>query len=280
MKRLESSQWFTKTLVWFALMAVFTTVMFIVWFIWGDPQSVSSLKWLQLMQSFAVFVLPAICGAWLWSARPFEWLHLDRGFTWRTALYAIAIMIAALPGINLLSDLNRQLSLPAFLEPLEAYMKQSEEAAKVLTEQFLEADNIATLLLNIGLMALLPAIGEELSFRGVLQGLFPERYRHTAIWVTAAIFSFIHFQFYGFVPRMLMGALFGYMLVWTGSLWVPVLMHFTNNALAVLAYYISDRNELPEEFLESFGAGEYWWIGIVSIVISGVLIRLFVRGRS
>lgn len=60
----------------------------------------------------------------------------------------------------------------------------------------------------------------------------------------------------------------------------PVLMHFTNNALAVLAYYISDRYELPEEFLESFGAGEYWWIGVVSIVISGVLIRLFVRGRS
>ena len=119
-------------------------------------------------------------------------------------------------------------------------MKAMEASAMALTERFLAADGIGGLLLNLGLMALLPALAEEMSFRGVLQGvLSPQRHTHVAIWVTAFIFSAIHMQFYGFIPRMMMGALFGYVFVWTGSLWVPIVMHFINNGIAVVSYQIA-----------------------------------------
>lgn len=252
--------------LWFGLMTVLTIVMLAGWVLWGDARSVASLKWLQLIQTFALFILPALCAVWLWSPQPMAWLHLDRGFSWQTALWAIGIMLVAVPGINLLSHLNEQMTLPAFLAPLEAYMKAREADAKHVTELFLKADEIGTLLINIVLMALLPAVGEELTFRGVLQGLFSQKHRITAIWVTAAIFSFVHFQFYGFVPRMLMGALFGYVLLWTGSLWVPMLMHFTNNALAVLSYYIADLYHIESETIDSLGYGDTWWLGTLSLV--------------
>lgn len=274
--RFQSAGWLGRIAIWLVIMLLLTTLMLLGWSQWGGL-STTSLKWLQLCQTFAVFILPALGAVWLWSPEPIRWLHLDRAVSWETVVYAIVIMIAAVPGINLLSEWNQQMVLPSFLEHLESLIKQQEEAAKQLTEQFLKADGIGSLLLNIGLMALLPAIGEELTFRGVIQGLFGEKHKTLAIWITAAIFSFIHFQFYGFVPRMLMGVLFGYMLVWTGSLWVPILMHFTNNALAVILYYIGDRYGIEDEMLENFGAGELWWLGAASILAVCVLSIFFSR---
>ena len=126
-------------------------------------------------------------------------------------------------------------------------------------------------------MAVLPALAEELTFRGVLQRLLQGsnvsdfhtvKVPHIAIWVTAILFSAIHMQFYGFIPRMLMGALFGYMLVWTGSLWVPILMHFTNNAMAVILYFVATRAGWDMEKVDAIGTGDTLWLGIVSIVLT------------
>ena len=140
----------------------------------------------------------------------------------------------------------------------------------------MKADNIGALLINIGLLALLPALSEELSFRGTLQQILGNK--AAAIWVTAFIFSAIHMQFYGFVPRMLMGAMFGYVFVWTGSLWVPILMHFTNNGLAVLTYYLFDEcGENSKNIADTIGAGDTWWLGVISIVITSLGLLIFYR---
>ena len=124
---------------------------------------------------------------------------------------AIGIMLVALPAINLLSYLNQQMTLPAFLEPMETWMKTQEENAAQMTELFMRVTTFDGLIINLLLMALLPAIAEELTFRGVLQRLLQGKDNntnipHIAIWSSAIIFSAIHMQFYGFVPRMLMGA--------------------------------------------------------------------------
>jgi membrane protease YdiL (CAAX protease family) len=140
-------------------------------------------------------------------------------------------------------------------------------------------------------MALLPAVAEELTFRGVLQRLFsPKRHAsndlvnqstpHVAIWCTAIIFSAIHMQFYGFVPRMLMGALFGYMLVWTGSLWIPILMHFTNNAMAVLLYFVALRQGWDMEKVDAIGTNDTLWLGVVSMILTIVGIYAFRRSTT
>ena len=268
-------------------MAVLTLLALGAWFIaCGGSQSTVSLKWLQLLQTIGTFLLPPILCAWLWSDdhRPLAWLRLNRGMSWQTAILAIVIMLCAIPGINLLADLNGRIHLPECMASLEQTLRAQEDAAAALTERFLQADNLAVMLLNVGLLALLPALAEELSFRGTLQQVIANGQKLTAnsqiaIWLTAFVFSAIHFQFYGFVPRMLMGAMFGYVFVWTGSLWTPILMHFTNNGVAVVTYYLMGNNELTADgqlqtanWADTIGSGPMWWLGVLSlIVVAGLL---------
>ena len=273
----EQSHWAIKVIQW--LGCIFLLSMFAAgsMFVFEQPLSVTSLKWIQLFQSAAMFLLPPLCMAYLWAKAPMKWLKVDNFQSFKVSSMAILLMLVALPAINLLADINQQMALPTFLEPLETWMKTQEETAKQLTEQFLSVTTYSGLIINILLMALLPAVAEELTFRGVLQRLFQGsnvsdfhtvKVPHIAIWVTAILFSAIHMQFYGFLPRMLMGALFGYMLVWTGSLWVPILMHFTNNAMAVILYFVATRAGWDMEKVDAIGTGDTLWLGIVSIVLT------------
>ena len=254
-------------------------------FLFEQPLSVSSLKWIQFFQSAAMFLLPPLCMAYLWSKQPLEWLKLkgERVKVKSEGVWAVVLMLVALPAINLLAHINEQMALPAFLEPLEAWMKTQEETAKNLTDQFMHVTTFGGLIINLLLMAVLPAISEELTFRGVLMNLFKvkgESVPHLAIWCSAILFSAIHLQFYGFVPRMLMGALFGYMLVWTGSLWTPILMHFTNNAMAVILYFVSLRAGWDIEMMDAIGTNDTLWLGVVSMVITIVGIYAFRRSTT
>lgn len=283
---------FTRIVVWLGIMASLTAMVMIVWLAVSDgSQTTASLKWLQFLQTLATFLLPSLLCAWIWSEdhNPFRWLRLDRGAEWQTFVLAIGIMVCALPAINLLADLNSRVTLPESLDFIEQKLRAMEENAAALTERFLQTDNIGGLFLNIGLMALLPALSEEISFRGTLQQILyngpsdkVQRTKvHVGVWLTAFIFSAIHMQFYGFVPRMLMGAMFGYIFVWTGSLWVPVVMHFTNNGIAVVAYYLlDDRMQVAGEgknIADTLGAGDTWWLGVLSLVITSLGLLIFYR---
>ena len=277
-----------QILLWLGAMSVLTAIAMGAWMIiGGGSQSTESLKWLQFMQTTATFLLPPILCAWLWDEehKPFRWLRMDVPVQWQNILLAVVIMICAVPGINLLADLNSRVELPKSLEFIEQILKSQEEAAAALTERFLQADNIGGLLLNIGLMALLPALSEELSFRGTLQQIISKDQNgkeqstkvHLAIWITAFIFSAIHMQFYGFVPRMLLGAIFGYVFVWSGSLWVPITMHFVNNGLAVLVYYLMGESENTKNIADTLGAGDTWYLGVFSILITSLGLLIFYR---
>jgi len=109
-----------------------------------------------------------------------------------------------------------------------------------VTERLVMTDSVGNLLLNLLLIAALPAIGEEFFFRGALHDIFKRLFRndHVAVWVGALLFSAGHVQFYGFFPRLLLGAFFGYLLVRTKNIWVSVLAHFANNAAVVLLAFV------------------------------------------
>lgn len=281
-----------KIITWLGIMAVLTLIAMGLWaMIFHAGQSTQSLKWLQFLQTIGTFLLPPILCAWIWNAnhKPFTWLKMDKGADGRTFGLAILTMICAIPAINLLADINSRIILPECMAGIEARMRAMEESATLLTERFLQADNIGILLINIGLMAFLPALAEELSFRGTLQQILSRDEGckihlslHLAIWLTAIVFSAIHLQFYGFVPRMLMGAMFGYVFVWTGSLWVPIVMHFTNNSLAVISYYIEHSlygmQGSDKSYADTIGAGTTWWLGIISLILVGVLLYLTSQG--
>ena len=266
---------FTQILVWLGIMAVLTLLAMGLWFaVMGMDQSTQGLKWLQFAQTLGTFLLPPILCAWIWSEnhKPFQWLQMDRAADGRLFALAVGIMICALPVINLLADLNSRVDLPEWLDSIEQKLKAYEAQAALLTERFLQADNGWQVLLNIGLMALLPALSEELSFRGTLQQVLGNK--HMAIWVTAVIFSAIHMQFYGFIPRMLMGAMFGYLFVWSGTLWIPIVMHFTNNCLAVITYSIFGTET---SYADTIGAGATWWLGVLSLILTSLGLLIFFR---
>ena len=276
---------FSRIVVWIGLMIAFTMVVSVGWLLSDvDKTATSSLKWLQCIQTLSLFLLPALLCAWVWEEkhRPFRWLCMDKMISWRVVCLAAVVMVCAIPGINLLADLNNRIVLPECLSSLEQFFRQMEEEAALLTKRFMQADNVWVMMINMGLMAVLPALAEEMSFRGVLQQLLGGR-THVAIWLTAVIFSAIHMQFYGFIPRMLMGALFGYVFVWTGSLWVPIVMHFVNNGMAVLSYYIlsSKGVAIDTNYADTLGAGTTWWLGVISLLTVGILLRvLYLRITS
>ena len=284
--KLENSNVITKIILWLGCIFVMfsLTVLVIALITQGNPLSdINTLKWIQLLQTISLFLLPSLILAYLCAKVPWNWLQLDNKVNWKVLLWAIGIMLVALPAINLMSHWNQHMVLPTWLSGVEEWMKAKEAEAEWLTKQFMSATTVSGLLVNLFLMAVLPAVSEEITFRGVLQQLLTAPHRlspHLAIWLTAIIFSAIHMQFYGFVPRMLMGALFGYMLVWTGSLWVPMLMHFVNNGMAVLLYFMANRAHWDMDKVDAIGTGDTLWLGIVSFVLTVVGIYAFRRSTT
>lgn len=148
-------------------------------------------------------------------------------------LAAAGFMMLSLPWVQLTYWLNRQIKLPDWMAAQEARTGEVIQAILVMESPF-------ELFFTLVVIALLPSIGEELLFRGLIQQQIQRWWRRPviSIWVTAALFSLIHFQFAGFLPRMLLGATLGYLLWWTGSLWAPIIGHFFINAIQVLAQYV------------------------------------------
>ena len=291
--KMENSHVMAKIILWLGCIFVMfsLTVLVIALVTQGNPLSdINTLKWIQLLQTISLFLLPSLILAYLCAKAPWNWLQLDNKVDWKVLLWAIGIMLVALPAINLMSHWNQQMVLPTWLSGVEEWMKNKEAEAEWLTKQFMSVTTISGLLVNLLLMAVLPALSEEITFRGVLQQLLTAPHRlspfasrlspHLAIWLTAIIFSAVHMQFYGFVPRMLMGALFGYMFVWTGSLWVPMLMHFVNNGMAVLLYYIANRAAWDMDKVDAVGTGNTLWLGVVSLVLTIVGIYMFRRSTT
>jgi len=158
-------------------------------------------------------------------------------------LLSALLIIVIMPLNSWFIDINTKMDLPDFLQGFERWAKEKEESLKALTQYLTAFDTIGEFILGILIFALIPAIGEELVFRGVLQTQFIRWFRnpHVGIWVTAIIFGAIHMQFYGMLPRTLLGALLGYLYWWSGNIWVPIIGHFMNNGFTVLLMYLLQR---------------------------------------
>lgn len=240
-----------------------------------DMTNISTLKILQFFQSLGMFILPPLLLAFLWDFKPFRYLSADQTPKISFLLMTVLLVWVASPAINLMSEWNNQIHLPAFLSDIELAMRTMEDKAEILTQKMLKADDLYALMLNISLIAIMPALGEEFFFRGLLQKTLSDKLgKHWAIWVAAIVFSAIHFQFYGFIPRMLMGAAFGYMLLWTGNIWYPVLAHFVNNVTAVIYFYQKGKNATVID-AENIGTGDTLYLGLLSLVLTVLILNFF-----
>jgi len=157
--------------------------------------------------------------------------------------------------------------LPEFLAPIERMMREAEDASAAMVAKMLSQEGLLPLLVNIIVIAATAAVCEEFLFRGTLTSILMRKISstHTVVWTVAIVFSAIHFQFYGFVPRMLLGALLGYLLVWTRNIWAPIVAHFVNNAVAVVG--MSDKRLKDNAFFaEELPADDAGWFVAVAAV--------------
>lgn len=214
-----------------------------------DVTSLNVERAVQFISSVITFIVGGVSVAYLIFENPKEELMMSSWGGGKNYLYGIIALLALLPIVGVLNEWNQGISFPDALAPLEQWMREAEDAAAELQERFLSGTSYLDLIINIVIMAITPAICEELLFRGVLQNQLEKWFKnaHIAVWVAAIIFSAIHFQFYGFLPRMVLGAALGYLLVYGKSLWLPIVAHCVNNSLAVITAWGANKLEIMKE---------------------------------
>jgi membrane protease YdiL (CAAX protease family) len=212
----------------------------------SDPHLVTSLWIIQIIgTTFTIFVA-AVFFAYIIVREPKTYLKTNVRFPWLLIALIFVITLLSQPLIELLTAFNQRLQLPHFLNSLQKWIEETEKAAEATTMLLLQMKTIWDMLWRLLVIGLLTAIGEEFMFRGVLQTIF-ERWTksvHASIWITAILFSAIHMEFFGFLPRMMLGVLFGYFVAWSGSIWTSVWAHFINNGTAVVALYLYQQKTI------------------------------------
>ena len=241
-----------------------------------EAVNINFLKYAQLLSHLGLFVAASLIFAFLVGRNPMTYLQGRKAPMFSGLIISVLIMLAALPMVNYVMELNQQFSLPESLGRLEEWMRQSEDAAEEMTERFLDVSSWQGLVFNIFLIAVVPAVGEEFIFRGALQRILRQWFGnvHIAVIVAAILFSAMHLQFYGFLPRLLLGLVLGYMFIITGNIWVPVVAHFFNNAAAVLMHFMVHNNIIDYQ-VEDVGTGSMAPVmSIISLLAVLLLFRM------
>jgi membrane protease YdiL (CAAX protease family) len=240
---------------------------------------IAFMKYLLIVQDISLLVIPSIIILKL--MKPESETKLP-GFMIPQPKEVILVVILAFclfPITSFTGQINSAMHLPDWLSGVEQWMIRQEDKSDNLIESLIEAKTFPVMILNLFLIAVLPAVGEELIFRGVFQKIFYNLFRsgHLAIWFSAFLFSTLHFQFFGFIPRLILGLVFGYLFFWSGNLWVPVISHFVNNAFPVLVSYIQDHGHLNTQ--TDFPLWQQAIITLLSIAVSLVILNYFRNKR-
>lgn len=241
----------------------------------------------SVLQNIIAFIVPAVAvallskmvdGVGLWHR-----LRLDKAPALKWVAVIIVIYFVALPAMNWITMWNEGLRLPASMQGIEETFRAAEDKAQEITTQMLQFGSLLNMLVMLMIVAVITALGEELFFRSALLGSALDRHprrAHLLVWTVAIIFSAFHFQFYGFVPRMLLGAWFGYLMLWSGSVWVPIIAHAFNNGMVVVVSYLVEEKIFSDNKLDTIGTTDdasFPWLALASAVVTITLVILVYR---
>lgn len=209
---------------------------------------VGALKLVQATTMLVGLLMPSLLYVWLTKKHFGEYLGINRKSSGSVIGLTIILFFLSIPISAITNEWNQGMVLPQWLKSVEEYLRLMEDKNKAITDAFLSSTTYTSLLVNTIVLALIPAVVEEILFRGIICKGIHGKYKnaHVAVWLSAIIFSAIHFQFYGFLPRMILGAILGYIFIYSKSLWMPILFHFLNNFSAVVVEFISNKyNIIP-----------------------------------
>lgn len=221
-------------------------------------------------------LVPVVAGAPLgayFMPRP-----LGAGGSWKP-LAAALLMLVLGPALSVVVAWNAGVHFPAWAHDFAQWAREKEDQAHALERLLTNFNSTGRLLVGLLVIAIVPSMAEELMFRGVLQRNLVRllHSRHAGVWVAAALFSAVHFEFFGFVPRLLLGAVLGYLYEWSGNILVPIAAHFTQNAFQLLLLYLAQGHHLPTTFNPDSNAALPWPLVLLSAALSAGLLVLLHR---
>jgi uncharacterized protein len=237
------------------------------------------IKYMLAVQDISFFIAPGIVILTKFNPGHQAGILNIRNISTNEIVLVIILAFCAFPLTSLAGELNSRMVLPDQLSGIEHWMRDKEDYANHLMDLLMTPETMTGMLMNILIIAFIPAIGEELIFRGVFQKILQNLFRsgHLSVWVTSFIFSAIHFQFYGFLPRFILGLIFGYLFLWTRNLWLPVTAHFINNAVPTVWSYMNGWQTINEKPSVS-PAGQ---VAVLILSLSaGSIILVYLRRRS
>lgn len=245
------------------------------------PEYASYLRIVQAFNSVGTFMIPAFIFSYLSESNWFSYGKMDKSPGYVMSNIVIVLSLVILPVVLALAEWNEAWSLPETFSGLDKWLRETDKHNNELVRVMTRDPRVSILLLNIFVLAVLPAIGEELLFRGTMQTFLQKwtKSSHWAIWITAFVFSAIHFQISGFVPRMLIGAYLGYLFYWSGSLWLPILAHFMHNSMSLLSDYILMRRGVDVDNMGFSDIHGWQYILVIAIVLTTVGIYFLWRKR-
>lgn len=219
---------------------------------YDDPKYVAAAKLIQILGSVGTFVVPALLFSYLFAGDIFSYYNFRNPTNTVSMLLVVLMMISIIPFINYMAEINLKMEIP--FRALDQMLRSLEGTAEEMMVAFTATKSIWGLLVNLLMIGVIAAVGEELIFRGVLQRLMIQMVKnsHLAIVITALLFSAFHFQFFSFLPRFVLGLLLGYLMFYGRSIWYPILAHFVNNAMGVIYYYFNSRGS-ADDMLEEIG---------------------------
>ncbi|MFH0756477.1 MAG: CPBP family intramembrane glutamic endopeptidase [Bacteroidota bacterium] len=217
-----------------------------------DPSYVAASKLIQILGSVGTFIVPALLFSYLFAGDLFSYYRFRQPVSLLAILLTVGMMVSVIPLINYLAEINMRMEFP--LESVNRFLRALEGEAEKIMRAFTATRSFGGLIINLLMIGVLAAVGEELIFRGLLQRLLTGIVKspHVAIVITALLFSAFHFQFFSFLPRFILGIILGYLMYLGRSIWFPITAHFINNAMGVIYYYFNSRGS-ADDMLEEIG---------------------------
>jgi membrane protease YdiL (CAAX protease family) len=238
---------------------------------YDDPNFLAATKLMQILGSIGTFIIPAFIFSYLFEGDLFSYYKFRNPTGMTPMILIVLMMVSVIPFINYTAEINMKMEVP--IKALDQLLHSMEDTAEEMLVAFTTTKSIGGLLINLLMIGVIAALGEELIFRGLLQRLMMDMVKniHLAIVITAMLFSAFHFQFFSFLPRFILGVILGYMMYYGQSIWYPILGHFVNNAMGVIYYYFNSRGS-ADDMLEEIGTST---LIPVAAVLSLALFLLF-----
>ena len=235
----------------------------------SKPEIITFIRGMQVVQFISLFLAPPLICARLFSTDIKKYLGLKKPSNTIYFMAGIAAMILAIPLVSWLGELNKNVQFPS---DIQQWIKSSEEEAAKTVQVLLSKHTVNDLIINVICIAGLAAAGEELLFRGMVQRLLIKMFKTPwpGIIITAFLFSAMHMQFYGFLPRFALGILLGAIYWYSGSLWTAILAHFVYDAFLIVLVYFNPEMLKDES---SVKLGSLALIGSISFVLVVLLIE-------